>query len=382
VAFTAGASAELVNATIRAEDAPPAGWVAFLDNTGNRQTGHLRYGLAWRHANLFDADHQINAQIISAPHDADHPQRLSLMPSHKVKIFGLGYRVPFYALGATASLTAGYSDVNSGQVDQLFTIRGKGSSLGLNWTQLFDRPQKGIWRGWGLRWFAGADWRDYKSQLLFGAVDLGVPITLRPLSFGFSGSRAATPQAPVGWQFYAGLWHNLPGGANGGNAAFSASRAGATPHYTLLRYGGGSNVPLGDWRLDVRVDGQWSDDLLVPAEQFSAGGVGSVRGFKERGISGDSGLRSQIEALSPPLWADGESASQLRAVFFFDAAHARRNDPTALERSTETIASLGVGLRANWGPTVLRVDVGKPVHQRTNTPHESGTLHFSLATSF
>ena len=382
VAFSAGASAEVVNATLRAEDAPPAGWVAFLDNTGNSQTGRLRYGLAWRHANMFDADHQINAQVISAPHDSDDPRRPSLLPSDKVKIFGLGYRVPFYHLGAMASLTAGYSDVNSGQVDGLFTIRGKGSNLGLNWTQLLDRPQAGAWQGWELRWFAGADWRDFKSQLLFGATDLGVPITLHPVSFGLSGSRAPTPQAPLGWSFHAGVWHNLPGGSNGGDAAFTASRAGATPRYALLRYGGGANAPLGDWRLDLRLEGQWSGDMLVPAEQFSAGGVGSVRGFNTRGIAGDSGLRAQLEALGPPLLAEGEGAGQLRAVLFLDAAHARRNNPTALETATGAIASIGVGLRANWGPAVLRVDAGKPVHQRTGAAPESGTVHFSLATSF
>ena len=382
VAFAAGTAAGTVKATIRAEDAPPASWVAFLDNTGNSQTGRLRYGLAWQHGNLFDADHQINAQIISAPHDPDDPDRLSLLPSRKVRIFGLGYRVPFYSLGAVASLTAGYSDVNSGQVDQLFTIRGRGSNLGVNWTRLLDRPQDGPWRGWDLRWFAGADWRDFKSQLLFGATDLGVPITLHPVSVGISGSRAPTPQAPAGWQFHAGVWHNLPGGADGGDAAFSASRAGATPYYTLLRYGLAGNMPLGDWRLDLRLDGQWSNDMLVPAEQFSAGGVSSVRGFNARGISGDNGLLVQIEAQSPPLLAGGGEAAQLRAVCFLDAAQTRRNHPTALESASNSIASVGVGLRANWRQTVLRVDAGKPVHQRTGLPSESGTVHFSLATRF
>lgn len=381
VAFAAGATADEVNTTIRAEDAPPAGWIGFLDNTGNSQTGRLRYGLAWRHGNLFDADHQINAQFISAPHDADRPQRLSLLPSSKVRIFGLGYRVPFYALGASANLTLGYSDVNSGQVDQLFTIRGKGSSAAFNWTQLLDRPQGEQLRGWELRWFVGADWRDFKSQLLFGNVDLGVPISLHPLSLGISGSRPATPQQALALRFHGGVWANVPGGAHGRDAAFTASRAGAKPAYSLLRYGGGINLPLGDWRLDGSLEGQWSGDLLVPAEQFSAGGIGTVRGFSARGISGDSGLRLQLEALGPPLLQESAGA-QVHGLVFLDAAHARRNSPTVLEAATGAIASVGIGLRANWGPVVLRMDLGKPVHQRTGAAPETGTVHFSLASSF
>lgn len=73
-------------ATIRTHQTPDTGWIAFIDNSGNKTTGHLRYGLAFRHNNLWDADHQLNAQFVSAPHDETDPDQLSVLPSSKVKI--------------------------------------------------------------------------------------------------------------------------------------------------------------------------------------------------------------------------------------------------------------------------------------------------------
>ena len=52
--------------------------------------------------------------------------------------------------------------------------------------------------------------------------------------------------------------------------------------------------------LSARLDGQWSDEPLIPGEQFGIGGARSVRGYEEREASGDSGFFVSAELISKP----------------------------------------------------------------------------------
>ena len=59
----------------------------------------------------------------------------------------------------------------------------------------------------------------------------------------------------------------------------------------------------------------------MPGELFGIGGAGSVRGFEERELAGDSGASLSLEAVSANLaesvaWLDG---GDLRALLFADA---------------------------------------------------------------
>ena len=143
VAFAAGAGLGQLRAEIQAEESSAAAFTAFIDNTGNAQTGRLRYGLAWRHSNLFGLGHQLNAQFISAPHDAGRPGRVTVVPSDKVQIFGLGYRLPLYRQGDAIDVTLGYFSDDSGRLAGLFDVSGKGTTAVLRYTQLLDR--RGGW---------------------------------------------------------------------------------------------------------------------------------------------------------------------------------------------------------------------------------------------
>lgn len=370
-------------ATIRTQQTPDTSWTAFIDNSGNKTTGHLRYGLAFRHANLWGADHQLNAQIVSAPHDEADPDKLSLLPSSKVKIFGASYRIPLPAQAASIEATLGYSSVDSGTLAGLFDIKGDGSTASLKYTQHLAR--------WGLfgttwqpRWSVGMDWRHYDNQVLFGGVNLAVPIGLRPITLGLQASRPAAPGDDSSYAAYAQVVANVSGGKDGDTPNFIASRAGSTSGYRLFRYGMEGQWALSGalqgWSLSGRLDGQLTGDLLTSPEQFSAGGASSVRGFSSRGIGGDSGVRSQWELVGRN-WLDASQAS-IRPALFIDAAYAKTNQPTVLERPSSSIASAGFGLRGAWKNTVWRLDVAKAVHQRTGAAPVWGAVHFSLSAAF
>ncbi len=229
VTFAMAGGPNELSAEIQTQEAVPTSITAFLDNTGSVQTGRLRYGLAWRHNNLWDLGHQLHVQATSAPHNKDDPHKLSLLPSSNVQVFGLGYRAPLPQQAAVLDINLGYSNVDSGILNGVFNVAGKGSTAALKYSQLLERTGR-----WEPRWFAGLDRRHYDSQLLFGSVNLATPIELRPLQLGFSASMAPTPQQPLAVGGYASLHANLPGGKSGGQDSFTRSRQGAPGRASAL----------------------------------------------------------------------------------------------------------------------------------------------------
>src|SRR5262249_60792800 len=61
-----------------------------------------------------------------------------------------------------------------------------------------------------------------------------------------------------------------------------------------------NKLPL-DLQLYARAQGQYSGDLLLSADQFSAGGADSVRGYYESEAVGDFGVSGQLELRGPSL---------------------------------------------------------------------------------
>jgi hemolysin activation/secretion protein len=96
----------------------------------------------------------------------------------------------------------------------------------------------------------------------------------------------------------------------------------------------------------VKVTGQFSMDELVPSEQFSLGGVDTVRGYYESETLGDYGIAAQAELRSPSFASVlGPWTNEARVHVFFDAGYAGIHDPLAGQLATYTLYSTGVGLR-------------------------------------
>ena len=55
-----------------------------------------------------------------------------------------------------------------------------------------------------------------------------------------------------------------------------------------------------DYQLRGYLNGQLSDQALIPGEQFGIGGVRSVRGYEEREVTGDYGFQASLEGWSSP----------------------------------------------------------------------------------
>lgn len=100
-----------------------------------------------------------------------------------------------------------------------------------------------------------------------------------------------------------------------------------------------------DGQVVFRLDGQLSDDPLLPIEQFAVGGLYSVRGYPTNQLVRDRGYATSLEVRVPVL-ADDTGRTVLQLVPFVDAGGAwYKGRPSP---APQTIASAGLGLR--WEP--------------------------------
>ncbi len=104
-----------------------------------------------------------------------------------------------------------------------------------------------------------------------------------------------------------------------------------------------------------RSEFQWSDDLLVPLEQYSIGGPDQVRAFPVAQVLADRALFYSVELLfNAPFIAEKQAFGNrtwgelLQLGLFYDFAVGRLNEPTAADDKTwENYKGLGLGLRFN-----------------------------------
>ncbi len=124
-----------------------------------------------------------------------------------------------------------------------------------------------------------------------------------------------------------------------------------------------------------RIDTQLTPDALLPLEQFSLGGIDSVRGYPQNQLLTDNGIFASVE-IRIPLTSD---PSVLQLTPFIDVGTGWNNllpnpDPS-------TLVGLGLGMRWLIGSNLsLRLDYGIPlisVQNQENSLQENG-FYFSL----
>lgn len=340
-----GATESAIDAVVEVDDQDPLRVFATADNTGTAQTGRGRLGMGVQYGNLFNRDQILTAQYITSASKPD-----------QVSIYGMGYRIPVYAIGDSIDLFAGDSNVDAGQIETpggTLDFRGRGMIAGARYNALLAR--KGEYDD---KLVFGLDYRIDDNVCPAGALvstrcgTAAADVAVHPASFGYVGrARGIWGQTDLGISYA----QNIPGGKNGHDADLQAARIGADARYAVWRanFSVARLLPA-RWQMRVAVSGQWTSDALVPSEQFGIGGFNSVRGFLEREITSDTGVIGNLELYSPDLAPRlGLGNMAMRALVFYDVGSVRRNLPQPGELLTDTIESIGVGLRVAIGPRLL-----------------------------
>ncbi len=365
-----------VEALIKVHDESPLRGAVSLDNTGTSQTGRYRTGLALQHANLFDRDQALSAQFVTAP---ERPG--------DVQILGLSYRIPLYALGDALEFGYSYSSVNSGLVNSQagnYAVSGSGT----NWLISYVHKLASL-EDWHQQLALSLEQHNFRSQVLFGGTgpSLVPDLSSRPVSLTYSGqiSRGAT-QA----QGSLGLERNLPGNPRNTDGQYALARqdpsgVGASSAFTILRWGVEVTRALpGDWAAHLASSGSYTRDQLISGEQFGLGGVASVRGFDERALADDYGLRNSLELRGPDVGTRfGMDRLSLRPHLFWDSGHLWRNGTRPGEQGSLSIGSIGLGFRGNYSRSLsLALDVGWAIDPGGTQQRGDARGHFSLSWQF
>jgi hemolysin activation/secretion protein len=207
-------------------------------------------------------------------------------------------------------------------------------------------------------------------------------VAVHPVGLSYAG-QWAPPRRQL--TFQVGVYQNIPGGSYGSEADFTQVNPAAKADYHLSREE--LNFVQALWRdfqARLVLYSQYTDDTLIPGEQFGLGGMNSVRGFLERAISNDKGYSGQAELYTPdfsPALKLGRST--LRALAFYDFGAAFANNPQPGQISATHISSAGAGLRYGYGNYVsLRADAAWVIHGDGLEPDGHFRADFALMVSF
>lgn len=195
----------------------------------------------------------------------------------------------------------------------------------------------------------GADYKDVLTRVLPnepGATLAGaVSARVKYLNWSavYSGSWSHGPRS---WSLSGGVGFGIRGAFNSVDE-FENTRYNAYTDYFYVRgnFTASQLLPLGV-AFAERGSVQWSDSPLVNNEQFSLGGVDTVRGYLEAETLGDSGISGGLELHSPALGARlGSFLRPLYAFGFVDAGEAKLVDPLPSQQASLALWSTGAGLR-------------------------------------
>jgi hemolysin activation/secretion protein len=356
-----------VDVELKVDDEFPLHGSLELTNRKSGNTRDLRLGGAVRYDNLWQRQHSIGLNYQVSPQDQS-----------QVEVFSANYLFPWPGSAHQIALYA--VDSQSNVPISSGGVVGKGSIYGARAVLALPPP---VAEGYLHSLTLGVDYKDFKqTQTLLGSDAFSIPIKYLPLTAQYN---ATLQDAAGSTQFGAAVNFAIREmfGLNR-DADFAAKRFKAQANYAFLRLDIQRNQPLPrNWSLLARAETQLASGPLISNEQYSAGGVDSVRGYLESEVFGDDALRGRIELRTPSLFFGPDSGHDFTVQFFTEAAALRIKEPLAGNPERLYLSSAGVGLRAKARRHYIAAfDIAHPFRPGPFTPAGGVRANFRLAYEF
>ena len=300
---------------LKVEDRVPFHGSLELNNRSSHDTTPLRVNAALRYDDLWGLGHSINLQYQGSP------QKFS-----EVEVFSGSYILPAPWEETNRIVLYGVYSNSTTTFGESFNTMGKGSIIGGRYIIPFP-PYK----SYNHSAVIGFDYKNFdENTFQTGAADSAVssPVEYVPLSLAYNGS---LPDSSGLTLFNCGFNMAFRGLVTR-QQDFDDKRFKARANYFYGTLGAErrQRLPAGASLL-VKLDGQIADQPLISNEQYSAGGMDSVRGYKESEEMGDSAFHGVLELAAPnlaPRLGLGERF-QLIPYTFYDFAALWVKDPLA-----------------------------------------------------
>ena len=325
-----GSTPGTVDVDLHVEDKLPLHASLELNNRYSPNTTHTRLNGMLRYDNLWQREHSLTFQYQIAPERPSDAKVLSL--SYLLPVPDSNKLLALYAVRARSAV-ASVGDT---------TVIGDGDIYGAR--AILPLPQRGHYYH---TLSLGADYKDFKAPV----TGINNPVTYLPFALQYNGTLAEesrVTQFGVGANFaLRGLREKRIDCSGVVLDQFECKRHGASGNYFFLKAELSHTQKLaGDMSLYAKLDTQIADQPLIPNEQFSGGGAGSVRGYLESEILGDSGVHGTLE------WRSASYAKLLpgkvdefRFAVFMDGAHTRLREPLPGEHARSTLSGAGLGFQ-------------------------------------
>ena len=203
----------------------------------------------------------------------------------------------------------------------------------------------------------GVDYKNFGQRVSLGDVEaFSTPVKYFPVSVNYG---ATWQHDGATTQFNGGLTYGLRG-LGSDPFEFDAKRYGASENFIYLRADVTHSREIGNgFQLYAKLQGQVSDQPLVSSEEFSVGGLDTVRGYLESETIGDNAVVGTLEVRTPNVgdWVASAIKEQTgkppepnlindwRFFIFGDAGAAYTQRPLIGQQATFDLASYGIGTR-------------------------------------
>ena len=361
-----GVAPESVDLTLKVEEKFPLHGSLELNNRSSHDTTALRLNAALRYDNLWQREHSLSLQYQTAPEKPGEVQVVSssyTLPAlwdhdDKLVVYGVLSNTD------TAS-AAGFNNI------------GKGNIIGLR----AIIPLQGVGE-YNHTAVLGFDYKDFQETVgLAGSTGIKTPVTYFPFSLAYSSSLRDDSGVT---SFNTGVNIAFRGMVTNPHQ-FEDKRFKARGNYISLTAGAERSQKLpGDFSMLVRLDGQLADQPLIANEQFVAGGVESVRGYRESEVSGDNAIHGVFELAGPNLLKSvGKDGFNLTPYLFFDAAALWVKEPLPGQDDATEIEGTGFGLRGTlFGGFEFQTDYGFALRDTNRIASGDSYLHFKVKYQF
>jgi hemolysin activation/secretion protein len=278
-----------------------------------------------RYDNLWQKEHSIVMQYQTSPED-----------TNEVRLITGSYGLPsFLNDDHLIMLYALWSDSDTATVGDISVI-GKGNIFGMRYMMPLT-PLDSYFHDLIL----GIDYKDFDDEIDESTT---IPVDYLPLYTSYS---VAVPDDWGQTRFSLDLNFNLRR-IGSSRSRFENKRQESSGNYLYVTADlqRDQKLPFGfhSW---MQIDGQIASEPLISNEQFSAGGVSSVRGYKESEIFGDNGLHGSVELRAPDLGHLFKIGGWLECTpyLFYDIACVQFKDVLEGEDKSSTISGAGGGVR-------------------------------------
>ena len=319
-----------IDVELKVKDKLPLHGSLELNNRNTHDTSRLRLNALLRYDNLWQKAHSITLQYQMSPEHAD-----------EVRALAVSYVLP--APWNSDHIVAMYGIMSDSEVafGEGFQTVGKGYIAGFR--DVIPLPER---EKYTHSLSLGLDYKDYDDELSFesGGDTETTPITYLPISFSYNS--ALNHHSGIS-KFSLGM-NMVFRGLVTDRSEFEDKRYKSRGNYVygtlgIERY---QMLPFG-FQLLIKGDGQLSDQPLPSNEQYIAGGLQSVRGYKESESVGDNALHGTAE-LSYPKLAQRIGLPDWVSIspnIFYDIVSLRILSPLSGQQQPGNLAGAGAGVR-------------------------------------